>query len=153
MRPTVTSLRSGHGFLTASGNVSHHSSGNAVDIAAINGLSILGNQDPGGITEQGVKRLMGLQGTMRPDQIISLLDLGQNTLAMGDHADHIHVGFAPRYGANSRLGRQAEAVLKPGQWPQLLERLDEIENPVVPTKPSPYAIPTPRLQRLRALER
>jgi hypothetical protein len=154
MRPTVTSLRSGRGTIfTASGNLSAHPSGNAVDIAAINGVSILGNHDPGGVTEQAVKRLMALQGTVAPDQIISLLDFGQSTLAMGDHADHIHVGFTPRYGANSRLGRQAEAVLKPGQWPQLLERLEEIENPVVPTKPSPYAIPTRRLERMRALER
>ena len=152
MRPTVTSLKCGHGFFTASGNVSHHSSGNAVDIAAINGVSIMGNQDRGGVTEQAVRRLMRLQGTMRPDQIISLLDFGGNTVAMGDHADHIHVGFSPRFGANSKLGAQAEAVLRPGQWPQLLERLEEIENPVVPTKPSPYALPVKKpLRRLSNL--
>ena len=51
LRPTVTSLKCGHGFLTASGNVSHHSSGNAVDIAAINGIPILGDQGAGSITE------------------------------------------------------------------------------------------------------
>jgi hypothetical protein len=78
---------------------------------------------------------------MYPDQIISLLDLGSNTVAMGDHADHIHVGFAPAFGSNPRLGRQAQAVLKPGQWPQLLQRLEDIDNPDVPTRPSPYAIP------------
>jgi len=60
---------------------------------------------------------------------------------MGDHDDHIHVGFAPRFGANGKAGQQAQAVLRPGQWPQLLDRLEEIENPVVPTKPSPYALP------------
>ena len=32
-------------------------------------------------------------------------------------------------------------MLKPGQWPKLLKRLGEIENPVVPTKPSKYALP------------
>ena len=37
-------------------------------------------------------------------------------------------------------------MLKPGQWPELLKRLEEIENPVVPTKPSPYALPTRRLK-------
>ncbi len=51
LKPTVTSLKSGHGFLTASGNVSEHSSGNAVDIAKVNGIPILGHQDPGGIAE------------------------------------------------------------------------------------------------------
>jgi hypothetical protein len=148
MRPTVTSLQCGHSYYTASGNVSHHSSGNAVDIAAVNGIPIIGHQEPGGITEQTVRRLMRLQGTMRPDQIISLLDLGANTLAMADHADHIHVGFQPRFGANRRLGRQAFAVLRPGQWHDLLARLREIENPVVPTLPSRWSIPTRKSRKL-----
>jgi hypothetical protein len=141
LRPTVTSLKAGHSYLTASGNVSHHSSGNAVDIAAINGVPILGHQDPGGVTDQTVRRLMRLQGTMAADQIISLLDYGQNTIAMADHNDHIHVGFTPLFGQNRKLGQQALAVLKPGQWSDLIARLREIDNPVVPTEPSKYALP------------
>ena len=47
-RTTITSLKCGHGFYTTSGNVSHHSSGNAVDIAMVNGIPILGHQEPGG---------------------------------------------------------------------------------------------------------
>jgi hypothetical protein len=147
LRPTVTSLKAGHSFLTASGNVSHHSSGNAVDIAKINGVPILGHQEAGGIAEQTVKRLMRLQGTMRADQIISLLDIGANTVAMGDHADHIHVGFRPLFGANARLGRQAMSVLKPGQWSDLLARLRKIDNPVVPTEPSRFSIKVKRPRR------
>jgi len=84
---------------------------------------------------------MGLQGTMEPDQIISLLDMGGTTLAMGDHDDHIHVGFTPMFGANGKLGKQALAVLKPGQWSDLIAQLRKIENPVVPTKPSKYSLP------------
>jgi hypothetical protein len=141
LRPTVTSLRTGHSKFTTSGNVSHHWSGNAVDIAQINGVPIVGHQDKGGVTETAVKRLMLLQGTMRPDQIISLLDFGSNTLSMADHNDHIHVGFRPMYGENRKLGQQALAVLKPGQWSDLIDRLRELENPVVPTKPSKYALP------------
>jgi hypothetical protein len=140
-RPTVSSLRSGHGYYTATGNVSQHSSGNAVDIARINGIPILGHQERGGITEQTVRELMKLQGTLRADQIISLLEIGGNTLAMGDHADHIHVGFRPMFGENRKLGRQALAVLRPGQWSDLLKTLGRIQNPVVPTRPSSYAIP------------
>ncbi|MEA2466689.1 MAG: hypothetical protein QOJ57_815 [Thermoleophilaceae bacterium] len=142
LRPTITSLKCGHGFYTAGGNVSEHSSGNAVDIAMVNGIPILGHQEPGGITEQSVRRLMQLQGTMAPHQIISLLEIGGATVAMGDHNDHIHVGFQPMFGANKKLGRQALAVLEPGQWSDLISRLREIENPVVPTKPSKYALPT-----------
>ena len=59
---------------------------------------------------------------------------------MGDHADHIHVGFRPLYGSNSKLGRQLDAVLKPGQWIKLIDRLGQIDNPTVLTKPSKYAI-------------
>jgi hypothetical protein len=141
LEPTVTSLRTGHGYLTASGNVSEHSSGNAVDIAKVNGVPILGHQDAGGVTEQTVKRLMLLQGTMAPHQIISLLDFGGNTMSLADHDDHIHVGFHPLFGSNSKLGQQTAAILKPGQWENLVKRLNTLPNPVVPTKPSKYALP------------
>ena len=62
LRPTVTSLKCGHGFLTKSGNVSHHSSGNAVDISAINGTPILGHQGKGEITEATVRKLHDAPG-------------------------------------------------------------------------------------------
>jgi hypothetical protein len=84
---------------------------------------------------------MQLQGTMEPHQIISLLDYGRNTLALSDHADHIHVGYHPLFGDNKKLGKQAFEVLRPGQWSDLLARLRKIDNPVVPTSPSKYAIP------------
>jgi hypothetical protein len=141
LRPSVTSLKCGHGYYTSSGNVSHHSSGNAVDIAKVNGIPILGHQEPAGITEQTVRRLMQLQGTMAPAQIISLFEIGGTTFAMSDHADHIHVGFQPMFGDNRKLGKQALAVLNPGQWDDLLSRLRQIDNPVVPTAPSKFALP------------
>jgi transglycosylase-like protein with SLT domain/peptidase M23-like protein len=147
LRPTVSCLKNGHGFYTSSGNVSEHSSGNAVDISMINGIPILGHQEPGGITEQTVRRLMQLQGTMQPHQIISLLEMGGSTFAMADHNDHIHVGFQPMFGANKKLGKQTLAVLEPGQWSDLISRLGEIENPVVPTKPSKYALPAKKTKR------
>ncbi|HEX5926473.1 MAG TPA: lytic murein transglycosylase, partial [Baekduia sp.] len=73
LKPTVSSLMCGHGRLTSSGNVSEHSSGNAVDIAAINGIPILGHQGKGSITDLTIQRLLTLQGAMRPHQIISLM--------------------------------------------------------------------------------
>ncbi len=140
-KPTVSALKCGHSLMTTSGNISEHSSGNAVDISKVNGIPIIGHQDKGGITEQAVRRLMALQGTMEPHQIISLLDFGRNTMALPDHNDHIHVGFRPLFGENKKLGKQAFEVLRPGQWSDLLTRLRKIDNPVVPTKPSKYAIP------------
>jgi hypothetical protein len=140
LRPTVTSLKCGHGVYTKSGNVSHHSSGNAVDIAKINDVPILGHQGRGEITDVTVRKLMTLQGAMQPAQIISLLELGGNTVAMGDHADHIHVGWRPLYGPNERLGRQARRLLSSNQWDRFVDRLTDIENPVVRTSPSKYSI-------------
>jgi len=143
MRPTVTSLRCGRETtLTASGNVSHHSSGNAVDIARVNGKPILGNQGKGSITDIAVRRLLMLQGTMKPAQIITLMRYQgtDNTYAMADHADHIHVGFRPQYDPNTPEGRRMESVLKPGQWIKLLDRLDDIDNPIVRRRPSSAAI-------------
>ena len=99
-------------------------------------------QGPGSITDITIQSLLKLQGTMKPSQIISLMtfDGADNTFAMGDHDDHIHVGFTPLYDADSALGRQLDAVLKPGQWIKLIDRLGEIDNPTVPVKPSKHAI-------------
>ncbi len=142
LKPAVSSLRCGHGYLTASGNVSEHSSGNAVDIAAVNGIPIAGHQGPASITEMTIERLLTLQGTMKPHQIISLMTFkdADNTLAMPDHADHIHVGFHPLFGTSGTASKQAASVLKPKQWIKLIDRLGEIDNPVVAAQPSKYAL-------------
>ncbi len=139
-RLTLTSLKCGHSFYTSSGNVSAHSSGNAVDIAQVNGMPILGNQGPGSITEAVVRDLLKLQGTMRPAQIITLMEFGGPTFAMGDHDDHIHVGYTPSYGSGKPFDQLAQ-VLKPDQWERLIDRLGEIDNPEVPTKPSDASLP------------
>ena len=49
------------------------------------------------------------------------IDGAPNTLALADHADHIHVGWRP--GAVSGL------VPEPADWARLSDRLSEIENP------------------------
>jgi hypothetical protein len=146
LRPTVSSLDCGHSYYTASGNVSQHSSGNAVDIAAINGVPIVGHQGPGSITELAIQRLLTLQGAMKPDQIISLMTFAgtDNTFAMGDHADHIHVGWRPQFGANPAAVAQVNAVLKPSQWIKLIDRLGRIDNPQVREEPSRYAVKATR---------
>ena len=144
LRPTVTSLKCGHGFYTSSGNVSHHSSGNAVDISKVNGIPVLGHQEPGGVTAATVRQLLRLQGAMRPAQIISLLEMGGSSFAMSDHADHIHVGFSQRFGTDRAAGRQTLAVLRADQWSDLVARLRQIPNPAVPAKPSRFALPSNR---------
>jgi hypothetical protein len=140
-RLTVTSLKCGHSVYTSSGNVSQHSTGGAVDIAAINGQPILGNQGPGTLSYALVRDVLQLQGTMTPNQVISLMDFGGPSFAMGDHADHVHVGYAPASGPGSSPEEQLTEILKPGQWERLIGRIAEIDNPKVPTAPSRYSLP------------
>ena len=66
-----------------------------------------------------------------------------NTLALGNHADHIHVGFRPEYHEGSAQSGEIDAALKPSQWIKLIARLGAIDNPTVETKASKYAIPVP----------
>jgi hypothetical protein len=126
--------------------VSHHSTGTAVDIAAINGVPIVGHQGAGSVTELTVRKLLTLQGQMKPDQIISLMtfDGADNTFSMADHHDHIHVGWRPLFGTDLKLGAQFSAALKPHQWDKLMQRLGEIDNPQVLTTPSKYALKADR---------
>ena len=133
LKPTVSSLRCGHGYYTKGGSVSHHSFGAAVDISRLNGVPVIGHQGPGSITEMAVRRLLTLQGTMKPAQIITLMTFQgtDNTFAMADHADHIHVGWRPLYGPNTKLGRQFDAMLEPGQWVDLIDRISRIPNPTL----------------------
>jgi hypothetical protein len=145
LKPTVSSLTCGHGYYTAGGNVSEHASGNAVDIAKINDIPILGHQGEGSITDLTIRRLLTLQGTNKPHQIISLMTYqgADNTLALADHADHIHVGFQPQYKPGTPDARQLTAVLKPTQWVKLIDRLGHIANPTIDPKPSKYAVRVP----------
>jgi Transglycosylase SLT domain len=139
LRPTVSSLQCGHGKLTSSGNVSEHFTGDAVDISAINGVPVMGNQGPGSLAEQAVRRLLLLDGELRPHQVISLMRFAaaDNALAMDDHDDHIHVGFyadgglqAPGAGAG-RVG--------PESWEALLSGPGAVQPPTVSGKASPLA--------------
>ena len=147
-RATVTSLACGRSSIyTASGNLSAHPTGDAVDIAAINGIPILGNQGRGSITEAVINDLLQLQGPMAPAQIISLMEMGGPTFAMSDHADHIHLGFTPDSTSNGDPLNEAGATLSATQWDKLLERIGELDQPTVPTEVSEFALPAKKSDR------
>ncbi len=96
----ISALKCGHSYLTTSGNVSEHSTGDAVDIAEIDGVPVTGHQGPGTLADQLIKTVLQLQGTMHPHQVISLEDLpGETSFALPDHYDHVHVGYSPEYEA------------------------------------------------------
>jgi Transglycosylase SLT domain len=144
-RMTVTSLKCGHSIMTASGYISEHSTGDAVDIPVINGTPVTGNQGPGTVTDELIRTVLQLQGTMHPHQVISLEDLpGETSFALADHYDHVHVGYQP---ISSPFDQQYNALLKPEQWQRLTNRLGEIENPDVATTPSPYSLPDEKGKR------
>jgi hypothetical protein len=136
---TITALECGHSLLTSSGNISEHSTGDAVDIAVINGVPVTGHQGPGTLTDELIKDVLQLQGTMHPHQVISLEDLpGETSFALPDHYDHVHIGYHPIEGGPEA---QFTALLKPDQWQRLIGRLGQIENPNVPVRPSKYSLP------------
>jgi Transglycosylase SLT domain/Peptidase family M23 len=136
---TITSLECGHSVMTASGYVSEHSTGDAVDIAMINGVPVTGHQGPGTLADELIRTVLQLQGTMHPHQVISLEDLpGEASFALADHYDHVHVGYQP---LSTPFDQQFNALLKPDQWQRLTDRLGEIDNPQVQATPSPYSLP------------
>jgi len=89
----VSCLISGHRLYARPGVVSAHIYGLAADISGVGGTPILGNQQPGGITEKVVRSILLLPAELRPRQVISLLGLGGPSFAQADHYNHIHVGF------------------------------------------------------------
>ena len=147
LAPTVSALQCGHSELTTSGNVSEHSTGDAVDIAAINGVPIVGHQGPGSITDTTIRRLLALSGDSRPHQIISLMSFpgADNTLALPDHYDHIHIGYRPTAPARAPAGSPPVSaptlVLDDQRWRELAVRLMATSQPTVAAAPSRAALP------------
>jgi hypothetical protein len=89
----VTSLITGHGYYARPGVPSAHAFGEAIDIAAIDGTPLLGNQEPGGTAERTLREILVLPRELQPAQVISLFELGGPSFAAADHHDHIHVGY------------------------------------------------------------
>ena len=114
----------------------------SIEITALDHQPVLGHQGAGSLTDLALRQLLTLQGTFRPAQIISLMSYqGQtNTLASADHAGRIEIRFLPDAPQGGGLGGQLDAILQPGDWTQLISRLNQIPEPVVPVAPSRYAI-------------
>jgi hypothetical protein len=137
----ISALECGHSILTEGGNVSEHSTGDAVDIAEIDGVPVTGHQGPGTLVHELIEDVLQLQGPMQPHQVISLEDFpGEVSFAEPSHYDHVHIGYRPIEAGNP-LEAQYEALLKPNQWQNLITRLGQIENPKVPVEPSKYSLP------------
>jgi len=96
LNPTISALKCGHSYYTTSGNVSEHSTGDAVDIAEIDGVNVTGNQGPGTLVHELIEDVLQLQGSMQPHQVISLEYFpGEISFAEASHFDHVHIGYRP----------------------------------------------------------
>jgi hypothetical protein len=140
--PTVNGLECGHSLTAATGVDAAGATGSSLDISAINNVPILAHQGSGSVTDITIRRLLTLQGAMKPDEIVSLMSYkGQtDTLSLPDHANRIQVSFTPLYGQNKKLSAQIASALQPAQWIQLIDRINQIPEPIVPISPSKYAI-------------
>ncbi len=136
--PSVSALECG------SGGDAAFATGTSVEFSKINHIPIRGHQGSGSITDITIRRLLTLQGAMAPNQIISLMSYkGQpSTLALPDHASEIQVTFTPVFGANKKLSDEIKSILRPNQWIQLINRISQIPEPIVPIAPSKFAIRT-----------
>jgi hypothetical protein len=140
--PTVSGLECGHSLSGSTGVDAAGATGASVDISKINDVPILGHQGAGSITDITIRRLLTLQGTFRPDAIVSTMSYkGQsNTISLPDHNDRIQVTYTPVFGENSKLSAEVANLLQPQQWVNLINHLSQIPEPVVPIAPSRYAI-------------
>jgi hypothetical protein len=91
---TITALRSDHSQMTASGNVSNHFYGRAMDIAAVDGVSCTDTSTTAPCAELGYA-LAQLPDPLHPSELIYCFDLdgAGPAFALADHCDHIHAGF------------------------------------------------------------
>jgi hypothetical protein len=91
----ISSLRSDHPKLTASGNVSNHYYGRAMDISAIDGVPCT-DVSPEGPCGTIARQLGALPAGQEPTELIFCFDPDgpkPNGFAQADHCDHVHVGF------------------------------------------------------------
>ncbi len=140
--PTVSGLVCGANAKATNGVDAAGATGASVDISAINGIAIKGHQGRGSITDVTIRRLLTLQGIFKPNEIVSTMSYKSqsNTLSLPDHANRIQVSYTPQFGTNKKLSAQVASILKPSQWIQLINRIGQLPEPVVPITPSKYAI-------------
>jgi hypothetical protein len=91
---TVSSLRSDHSMYTASGGVSNHYYGRAMDIAAVDGVSCTDTAPTSPCAELAIT-LSQLPAPAMPTELIYCFDVDGPgpAFARSDHCDHVHAGY------------------------------------------------------------
>jgi soluble lytic murein transglycosylase-like protein len=143
LRPTVSGLAcSGATAAQQAAYAPASASSEAVDITAVNGVSIADHQGAGSITDTTVRKLLMLQGVNRPQKIVSLTSYpgAAGAEANPDAAAHIRISFAAS-GEDAHSAGLVYSGLAPSEWVKLISRLGEIPDPSVSRGPSSAAIP------------
>jgi hypothetical protein len=94
----VSDLVSGGALFSRSGSVSAHLYGRAADVSSLHGKVVRGHQGPGTMTELAIKKLLLLPKSLRPRQVISLMDVdgptgNHGSFALPDHYDRIQIDY------------------------------------------------------------
>ncbi len=156
LAPTVSALRCGQAQYNASRALSAQYSGDAVDISAINGISVARHQGVGSITDLTIRALLTLPNGFVPHEIVSLMRYPgmSNTRAEASSAKEIRLEFGlPTTSAAhaARAGHDTPAALASGtsvlsaaEWNELMTRVAALPIPTVATKPSSAAVADPR---------
>jgi hypothetical protein len=94
-----------------------------LDISQVNGVPVAGHQQDGGIVDLTIRRLLGLQGSLRPSRIASLRSYASQpeAVTLPDHSGQIEVDFSPS-AASAPFGGQLDT----GQWDRLIGRLGQL---------------------------
>lgn len=145
LQPTVSSHSCPRASAVASGFSSVGVVSAAVDISAVNGVSVLAGGESTTIAA-AVRKLEDLQGAMKPLQLVSstpLPGLAASALLPG-YVGVIHLAFTPPAGGEAaHAAGVVSSGLSPAQWLALVARLGEVPDPTVSPKPSSAAIPDP----------
>lgn len=139
----ITSLQR-DGAITVNGTGSNHGFGRAVDITEFNGKSVIDDSQEFGNTWHAAKSLVELPAYWRPDEVITVHDLGGSSFAdKAGHGDHAHAGFDS---ANRKVKKRTEKQTKGlNKWWRGVEK--NMGKNSLPTdfdklnKPSKWAIP------------
>jgi Transglycosylase SLT domain len=109
--------------------------GTDLQISRLDGIPVAGHQRNGGVVDLAIRALLQLQGSLRPEQIISLRSYPwqSSTLALPDHADRLEIDFsAPTVGGTSAAAESLDSA----QWKRLISRLDQLAGQ--PGEPTPF---------------
>jgi hypothetical protein len=118
--------------------------GGMLDMSAINGIRVGGAAGSDrSLTAVVERKLAGLQGVMKPVQVVSAVPVPGTPDGAGpsSYSNMIHVSFTSNADTEARTAQATDSGLSPAQWLALVARLGEVPDPTVESKPSPAAIP------------